>query len=1088
MNLFSRDYWVTILAPRGPRRAGGAMRGAREPLSALCAKIALFVIIAWICIWWQAVIGEAQKAPPKWAMDSFTIVVKKDERAILGWRDLGQKPGGSSAEERHIAIQERSGGLWLYNVAHIRKVAMTLRKPAKKGEEAPPAFETLSERLVIPHGATSEVAVNGGKGKLTFSNVTDRTFDLQVESLIDKTKRAFRYDGSPNGLQNSDPNSWSTSCTKPEFPDDIVNKARLSALTFLESMETHMPPAAARLLGRAAETDIAVLGGDYDCVEPSRKQVGKIGQLPWRSLKIVRNGSVFMVAPYDAATRSRQLVSLSVKASKSANPRSFQEAGWQIDGGGALGGLTGVVLGKTSYATTFEHPSDGSIKMTFKPAENVMLFAAKDCASPDDRKLCPSKLDTGEVSLAATSPSGGEFCSSDKSRCWQWSLQRNSLATLQEKIAAKSETVAWRAIAATAALVIAGILAGGPLIAFQRLYPPLRKRAAFRPYRTLRPLVLTAISVAIALSPNLLNRWGVVVPPLLALQITLLNWLFAAVILLRGASGILLGFMWIAVTLMAALGSMNLAVMVVDGDTSRWIGFFVKQRIMFLDFVPPLVIAVASCPTTALRPVLQVFVAGSSGWSRLIRFVPAAMLALLFVGWYFVGRQTGFGVFQPVEAGKFAMVFLVATALMSLDPRFRTGSGWMAVWSWVSALLMVAVLTVLLVTVPLLRSDWSPALIMVLLFAGILAAFGTVVMLRSIGDQFDAHYQRQQVPRVFKPAFSWFWWTKQTWFHGLVLLCFAVIGAWFVLGSPIASTFARVTGVQAWKGDTQSQLLALENEGLGSSRRVVVERIISWLDLDFDRPEVTSCAFSDKPPDGNHEPVLGQHACYLDIEWQLIRSRRVIATAPCGLADYLRVGPGFGASATDAGDPVSGIARPFAALLGERSICNVEPPPKATNAENKSRKEVRPIDIPVVESDFAGSFLIGRLGAAAGLLLYGAQALLLIIVAIGFVRVSWMPSSGQLDEAVRRYIAIVLAGSAWLLLLQWSLSWSNMLGLLPVMGQPMTFLSYATSHHLFMAVPCILVFVVGLRYAGMPSYRYTPRDPPLSRYNPWSLW
>ena len=149
---------------------------------------------------------------------------------------------------------------------------------------------------------------------------------------------------------------------------------------------------------------------------------------------------------------------------------------------------------------------------------------------------------------------------------------------------------------------------------------------------------------------------------------------------------------------------------------------------------------------------------------------------------------------------------------------------------------------------------------------------------------------------------------------------------------------------------------------------------------------------------------------------------------------------------------------------------------------------MRPIDIPVVESDFAGAYLIGRLGTGAGFLFYAAQVLLIAVVAAGFVRVSWAASSGHLDEAVRRYIAIILAGAAWLLVLQWSFSWSNVLGLLPVMGQPMTWLSYATSHHLFMAVPCILVIIIGLRYAGMPSYRYTPRDPPRNRRSRWTSW
>jgi hypothetical protein len=49
------------------------------------------------------------------------------------------------------------------------------------------------------------------------------------------------------------------------------------------------------------------------------------------------------------------------------------------------------------------------------------------------------------------------------------------------------------------------------------------------------------------------------------------------------------------------------------------------------------------------------------------------------------------------------------------------------------------------------------------------------------------------------------------------------------------------------------------------------------------------------------------------------------------------------------------------------------------------------------------------------------------------------------------------------------------------MGQPMTGLSYAISHHVFMALPCLMVIVVGLRYAGTDQSQIIPRGVPRRR-------
>jgi cell division protein FtsW (lipid II flippase) len=160
-----------------------------------------------------------------------------------------------------------------------------------------------------------------------------------------------------------------------------------------------------------------------------------------------------------------------------------------------------------------------------------------------------------------------------------------------------------------------------------------------------------------------------------------------------------------------------------------------------------------------------------------------------------------------------------------------------------------------------------------------------------------------------------------------------------------------------------------------------------------------------------------------------------------------------------------------------RPTCGaVVPEPDAPQSE---LEVIRPIRIPVVESDFAGAYLIGRFGVGAATLMYGAQILLLAVICFAFVRIGTTRSGNGMDAGLRRFVAVVVAGSGLLFFLQWFLSWSNILGLLPVMGQPMTLLSYAVSHHLFMVLPCLVVLVMGLRYASTDRMTLVPRGVPL---------
>jgi len=101
--------------------------------------------------------------------------------------------------------------------------------------------------------------------------------------------------------------------------------------------------------------------------------------------------------------------------------------------------------------------------------------------------------------------------------------------------------------------------------------------------------------------------------------------------------------------------------------------------------------------------------------------------------------------------------------------------------------------------------------------------------------------------------------------------------------------------------------------------------------------------------------------------------------------------------------------------------------------------------LPAVQDDFALSFLLYRFGGLAGLGLLAFQlGYIFVLFRIGR---NALRIDGNYD---RRYGGVLFCyfvqGGAVIHLIQWTISWCNTLGLLPVMGQPMTWLSAGNSH------------------------------------------
>jgi hypothetical protein len=268
-------------------------------------------------------------------------------------------------------------------------------------------------------------------------------------------------------------------------------------------------------------------------------------------------------------------------------------------------------------------------------------------------------------------------------------------------------------------------------------------------------------------------------------------------------------------------------------------------------------------------------------------------------------------------------------------------------------------------------------------------------------------------------------------------------------------------GVQDWSwfDGPDKQITELEKV-LGEGRRLPVERLMSWADLRFGRTG------------GYQEP---RQLVLRDMNFHVLRSRATLANAPCGLSAELTAAPyNIGYAVGWLGDGISrslGISCPDEAQQAETLRCT----------PSTLKGPVRPHCVPVVQSDFAATYIATRHGNAAATLLIALQACFIFFVIGLYLRLQAKRSRDPVETGADQALACIALGAGMLFLMQWILAWSNAFGLLPVMGQPMTWLSAGTSHHLFMAIPASLVLLVATRLAGMKAPVLTIRIPPRRR-------
>lgn len=117
------------------------------------------------------------------------------------------------------------------------------------------------------------------------------------------------------------------------------------------------------------------------------------------------------------------------------------------------------------------------------------------------------------------------------------------------------------------------------------------------------------------------------------------------------------------------------------------------------------------------------------------------------------------------------------------------------------------------------------------------------------------------------------------------------------------------------------------------------------------------------------------------------------------------------------------------------------------------------MQLPAVQDDFIATFLCNHFGYIPALALLALQ--LFLVWGLAHLSNSLLHDHNIYGSALERQIgysgSLFCFGFAGLLIAHWLISWSNVLGLLPVMGQPMAMLSAGGSNLMLFVVPCLLL-------------------------------
>jgi cell division protein FtsW (lipid II flippase) len=1021
------------------RRAAGAIRRLPLVSGPITAVLALLILF-----FWQHNAAHLLRDTAAVVSHARTDVrLSPGQTVTIGRRELMQGEGASAGEAEHVAFTLEPGGrLVLRNVARQKRLWLDYAQGAG----------SYSARWRLQAG---DVVATPGLVLRVFARDSGRV-SLQVEASQTQSGQPQAGQAQTGQAQTG---QTQTRQTQPRPAPQRVDIA-LSGVTTAVTIDGAAPPSCATpswldemrasLRGLLARDDrgedrVIELGGQLTC--QVRDEVFLAAPaLPFRAFNIVTRAGEFFVAPGDAVAGVRQPIQF---RRGNITVADFGDIAWELDPDGPET-LSHLIIGRTRYAVEVTAAGrDRAIALT--PVSKLRRLTQVEAQEALD------EIDNPAVKVTPTTA--------------RQPFSAQEMPNLLAELNGAERLVR---------LGLAGLLLGlAALGAVWRLREARGWGHLGAASLASAALLLGLAAAGLALSPEAARLMGQSLAFEQSLRATILAYLIAsAVILLSPAFGLASRVIWLATLGLIALGSLTLLSLAVDSPRTDFAAHVHKNKMLFVDIVPIAAVVIATLPASLAAAWPRSFFAGGRWFDGLGRFLPSLAMLAGLAAWAVLGTETGVAGFQPVELGKAALVLLLAHVFAGFL-RIDTFYGQRQYLGWLAATIVTALVFFLFLTaVPFLKSDYSPILIILITTVALAFSFLLPGVIQRIGAALATLRKRRAAPQ---PRFRQLGWPRGGALAGVLLVLLSINLALIVAFPALASKI--IAGVWTIPKERMAAIEVLEQARSGPLR-VPAERLLTWYDLDHG--VIAPRGDERKAPNVLHR----------DLGLQLLFSKVALSHAPCSLSRLdlgLDRAGALGAAVTERlgphpdrlicrlapGWPVEGLSEKAeegpvgaSAAPGNGEAAD---PAAAVQAARFSVPDL--LRVPVIQNDFIATYLLVRFGLPAGLALIGLQFLFvagLVFLAAG-LRIR--RGIGFQDEAARTGLSIVVAGVATLFALHWLISWGNAIGVLPVMGQPMTLIAAATSHHLLMALPCIVLALIAGR---VHAQRVTPvnRAPP----------
>lgn len=1031
-----------ILTPR--------LRGGVIPI----VRFALFAAMLGLISWYALAIWHLDKQPRKrFALASVSFDIEAGETIEIGRRDLGQAPGTRSAERDHISFFHDPATKELT----LRKIAESKRLDLRFAHGGRTVY---SDRYPIPLAKDGIAQVVIGS----------RTIDLQ---RIDTDRINISVDG-PTGRQITEVTGLSQVkmsggagfewCeTSPSNFDSLSRKPiwKLKQASRTASESWLIPDK----LREPSARRIAHIGGPVSCRLATGAALVALPnadpEMEFGIRRFFNDGDIlYFLHPIKLPENTPVSYQTRTSTGDLENVQTnFQSLEWPVtsDTPDDKSLVNGFTAGFTRYGLKIDNRAneEDPWRVTIFSRSRSAYFDERDCSAnftsiwPDDKYTeqqkrailqCPgpSRLENADnTSFSFESAS----LSSPIDRLFSYGRTRfvSETPTSQSSLSPTELSLGEKGAHGLFSFVALVIL-------FLAMANGAGRRAPMRWLRT-SLIIVTSGCILLPLGVVWLNAWPATQIANIMFAANVLTLVMVAIVGLIDSEGTwLTQLLTLVLFSLLLIGAITLFSLSAEADTAKWERYFIKHKAFVLDLLPAFWIAICLHSAITPRTWLGRRLVEDNKWYSPFTLVPIGML-LIFVLWLLLGTQQGLLGFQPVEFGK----FIVLVGLGAVLARWALKARLLKTIPIRGKVLGIAIVCfmVALVVVPVLKSDVSPIIIVGASFAGTAALELVATVLRIITERRNDRQAlfalpTRSLPKGGEKTSFLSTWTPLT----ALIVAFALLfGAYTSYHRGVAPEGFELTACPA------SQIDAAQ-KALGEGRRTITERFFSWADMRYQRGLLDAKCLSAKNQTYDGKVRLTDR----ELTLQGLRSRAAIANATCGLSDTFYSGP-----LRWLGEAFPGIQNPIGRLEQCTAGNREQPTPECNTQDLKA--PVEPHCIPVVESDFIGAFLLAHHGLGAGLILLLTQVCFVAVCLYIYVRLKTAPVREPIVRGAQDALATMTLGATLLFVMQWVLSWGNTFVLLPIMGQPMTWISAATSHHLLMAIPAACALLISARIA-----------------------